>query len=564
MREAEIFGFLGPNGAGKSTTIRLLLGFLHATSGRAEVLGLDIARESEAIRRRTGYLPGGIAFYDNMTGAEQLRYLASLGGHAAPLRDELIERMELSQRDLRRQIRDYSRGMRQKIGIVQAFQDDPELAILDEPTEGLDPLMQRSFYEILEDRRRAGRTIFFSSHILSEVERVCDRVAIVRKGELVALTDVAELLGRRRRRVELRFAGSPPQLAGVPGISDVYVHDDVLTCQLEGDPGPLLSGATGGAGDGPADRAGAPRGGVHGVLRPGRRGRRRWRAGSWAGSGGVNVALFRQAWAANAVRLVVIAAGLVLMGVVMPVMYAAFGQEVGEFVESVPLLAQFSNFGGGDLFSLTGAVAMGFSHPFTLLLIGIMAIAFPALAIAGERDKGTLEVTLSRPISRHGLYLTLFLAGTLFVGAADRGPGRGHRGHHGAGGVRGRGSTRLSGPAVVGRYAAVVAFMALAFAVSVGSDRAGPAIGIPAVFVLLNYLAFAIGSIWPDMRWLQDYSMFNLLKARDILNGGVAPSDLIVMALFAAVFIGLAWYRFPRRDSAGSRVGATGTAELGG
>ena len=148
--------------------------------------------------------------------------------------------MELSQRDLRRQIRDYSRGMRQKIGIVQAFQDDPELAILDEPTEGLDPLMQRSFYEILEDRRRAGRTIFFSSHILSEVERVCDRVAIVRKGELVALTDVAELLGRRRRRVELRFAGSPPQLAGVPGISDVHLHDDVLTCQLEGDPGPLL------------------------------------------------------------------------------------------------------------------------------------------------------------------------------------------------------------------------------------------------------------------------------------------------------------------------------------
>jgi ABC-2 type transport system ATP-binding protein len=240
VQEAEIFGFLGPNGAGKSTAIRLLLGFLHATSGRAEVLGLDIASQSEDIRRRTGYLPGGIAFYDNMTGAEQLRYLASLGGHAAPLRDELIERMELSQRDLRRQIRDYSRGMRQKIGIVQAFQDDPELAILDEPTEGLDPLMQRSFYEILEDRRRAGRTIFFSSHILSEVERVCDRVAIVRKGELVALTDVAELLGRRRRRVELRFAGTPPQLGGVPGISDVHLHDDVLTCQLEGDPGPLL------------------------------------------------------------------------------------------------------------------------------------------------------------------------------------------------------------------------------------------------------------------------------------------------------------------------------------
>lgn len=241
VREAEIFGFLGPNGAGKSTAIRLLLGFLHATSGGAEVLGHDIARESEAIRRRTGYLPGGIAFYDGMTGAEQLRYLAALSGRPAPLRDELVERMELSQRDLRRQIRDYSRGMRQKIGIIQAFQNDPELAILDEPTEGLDPLMQRSFYEILEDRRRAGRTIFFSSHILSEVERVCDRVAIVRKGELVALTDIAELLSRRRRRVELRFDGHAPSLDGVPGISDVHVHDDLLTCQLEGEPGPLLA-----------------------------------------------------------------------------------------------------------------------------------------------------------------------------------------------------------------------------------------------------------------------------------------------------------------------------------
>ncbi len=245
VQEAEIFGFLGPNGAGKSTAIRLLLGYLHATSGGAEVLGHDIASDSEQIRRRTGYLPGGIAFYDSMSGAEQLDYLAALSGRPAPLRDDLVQRMELSQRDLRRQIRDYSRGMRQKIGIIQAFQNDPELAILDEPTEGLDPLMQRSFYEILEDRKRAGRTIFFSSHILSEVERVCDRVAIVRKGELVALTDVADLLSRRRRRVELRFSGQAPTLDRVPGISDVQLHDGDLTCQLEGDPRPLLTALQG-------------------------------------------------------------------------------------------------------------------------------------------------------------------------------------------------------------------------------------------------------------------------------------------------------------------------------
>ena len=247
VAEGEIFGFLGPNGAGKSTAIRLLLGYLHPTAGSATVLGRDVATDNEEIRRRTGYLPGGIAFYDSMSGSEQLKYLAALDGRPAPLRDELIDRLELSRRDLGRQIRDYSRGMRQKVGIIQAFQSDPELAILDEPTEGLDPLMQRAFYEIVEDRQHAGRTVFFSSHVLSEVERVCDRVAIVRKGRLVALNDIGELLKRRRRRVEVRFEGLAPTLEGVPGLSEIRSHEGLLTCQLEGDPGPLvaaLAGAT--------------------------------------------------------------------------------------------------------------------------------------------------------------------------------------------------------------------------------------------------------------------------------------------------------------------------------
>jgi ABC-2 type transport system ATP-binding protein len=241
VHEGEIFGFLGPNGAGKSTTIRLLLGYLHPSAGSATVLGRDITTDNEEIRRRTGYLPGGIAFYDAMSGSQQLDYLSRLDGQASPLRDELVERMELSKRDLSRPIRDYSRGMRQKIGIIQAFQADPELAVLDEPTEGLDPLMQRAFYEIVEARKRAGRTIFFSSHVLSEVERVCDRVAIIRSGELVALTDITELLDRRRRQVEIRLAGPAPTLEGVSGVTDVHIHDGVLTCQLEGDPGPLLA-----------------------------------------------------------------------------------------------------------------------------------------------------------------------------------------------------------------------------------------------------------------------------------------------------------------------------------
>src|SRR3954447_11354775 len=205
--EGEIFGFLGPNGAGKSTTIRLLLGFLHPTAGSGRVLGLDIVRDSVAIRRRTGYLPGGIALYDSLTGEALLDYLARLSDRPPVRRADLCDRLELSRQTLRRKVRDYSRGMRQKIGIVQALQHDPELAILDEPSEGLDPLMQRAFYDILDRLKAAGRTVFFSSHVLSEVERVCDRVAIIRRGRLVAVEDVASMLARARRQGVLRVEG---------------------------------------------------------------------------------------------------------------------------------------------------------------------------------------------------------------------------------------------------------------------------------------------------------------------------------------------------------------------
>jgi ABC-2 type transport system ATP-binding protein len=241
VREGEIFGFLGPNGSGKSTTIRLLLGFLHPTAGSGRVLGLDTVRDSVAIRRRLGYLPSGIALYDTLTGEQVLDYLGELSGRPSSRRAELCDRLELPSRTLKRLVRDYSRGMRQKVGIVQALQHDPELAILDEPTEGLDPLMQRSFYEILDSLKAAGRTIFFSSHVLSEVERVCDRVAIVRAGRLVALEETAALLARRKRNVVIRFSGPSPRLDEVPGITNVEHGDGYLTCRVEGNLRPFLA-----------------------------------------------------------------------------------------------------------------------------------------------------------------------------------------------------------------------------------------------------------------------------------------------------------------------------------
>jgi ABC-2 type transport system ATP-binding protein len=235
VRPGEIFGFLGPNGAGKSTMIRTLLGFLHPTRGTATVLGLDVVADSVEIRRRTGYLPGGIALYDALSGADALEYLAALQDQGSSMREELCERLQMPASVLRRKVRDYSRGMRQKIGVIQAFQHDPELSILDEPTEGLDPLMQHAFYALMDDQQAKGRTIFFSSHVLSEVERVCDRVAIIRSGHLMALQNVEELLARRKKKVELRWRGAAPDLSGIPGLADVEVKGDRLRATLLGD-----------------------------------------------------------------------------------------------------------------------------------------------------------------------------------------------------------------------------------------------------------------------------------------------------------------------------------------
>jgi ABC-2 type transport system ATP-binding protein len=240
VQAGEIFGFLGPNGAGKSTLIRTLLGYLHPTAGGATVLGLDIVSGSVDIRRRVGYLPGGISLYDSLSGADALDYLNDLQGRPATRRDELCERLQMPPSVLKRRVRDYSRGMRQKIGVIQALQHDPELAILDEPTEGLDPLMQHAFYAIMDDLRQDGRTIFFSSHVLSEVERICDRVAIIRAGHLMVVQHVDELLARRKRTIHLRWRDGTPDLSSVPGLADVVVQGEQVSATLLGDVAPFV------------------------------------------------------------------------------------------------------------------------------------------------------------------------------------------------------------------------------------------------------------------------------------------------------------------------------------
>ncbi len=230
VRPGEIFGFLGPNGAGKSTTIRALLDLIRPTSGQAQVLGMDAQRDSVAVRAVVGYLPGEASFYEELSGIAFLDLLAQVGNRPAELRAGLLERLDL---DASRRIARYSRGMKQKLAVVAALQHDPEVLILDEPTSGLDPLVQQEFYAILREFSVKGRTVFFSSHVLSEVERLCDRVAVIREGRIVTVDEIAELREKMVRRMTVTFAGPvPAEQIAVAGTSVVETVGNTVTLNV--------------------------------------------------------------------------------------------------------------------------------------------------------------------------------------------------------------------------------------------------------------------------------------------------------------------------------------------
>jgi ABC-2 type transport system ATP-binding protein len=206
VAEGEVFGFLGPNGAGKTTTIRLLLGLIRPDSGEGTVLGHPVGARGVAWRGDIGFLPGDMAFWPRLSGADTLDFLAGLSGRPPAGRAQLLERLGLAAPELARHVHTYSDGMKQKLGLVQALQCEPRLALLDEPTKGLDPLVQQAFYEIVTDMRKTGATVFLSSHVLPEVERVCDRVAMLRAGAVVSVGDVETLRRAERRRVIADFS----------------------------------------------------------------------------------------------------------------------------------------------------------------------------------------------------------------------------------------------------------------------------------------------------------------------------------------------------------------------
>jgi ABC-2 type transport system ATP-binding protein len=233
VEQGEIFGFLGPNGAGKTTTIRCMLDVIRPTSGTLSVLGLDAQRDKMELHQRIGYLPGDVRLPGQMTGKQVIDYFSRLQGLEPVLLNDLVARFDV---EMKRPLKSYSKGMRQKIGVVLAFMCDPEVLILDEPTSGLDPLLQRTFNEFLLQEQARGKTIFMSSHIMSDVEKVCHRVAVIRQGEIVTIEEVERLRQKAGQRVTVEFGDpvSADELARMPGVSMVTSHNSAYHFNVSG------------------------------------------------------------------------------------------------------------------------------------------------------------------------------------------------------------------------------------------------------------------------------------------------------------------------------------------
>ncbi len=239
----EIFGYLGPNGAGKTTTIRILLDLIRPTAGRATIFGLDVHRDSVRLHQRLGNLPGELALWEHLTGWELVRYLGGLrGGVDERYVGELAERLDL---DMTRKVKTYSSGMKRKLGLIQALMHRPDLLILDEPTNGLDPLVQQTFYKLMDEVRDEGRTVFMSSHNLPEVEHICDRVGILRQGHLKAVERIGDLKKVRFRWMTLRTDDhvDPAAFEALEGVSDVTTHNGTVRFKVSGELDPVIKTA---------------------------------------------------------------------------------------------------------------------------------------------------------------------------------------------------------------------------------------------------------------------------------------------------------------------------------
>lgn len=238
VQEGEVFGFLGPNGAGKTTLIRTMLGFMHPQSGNINLLGMNALTQSRAIRARVGYLPSDPALYDFLSGQQNLDFALAVRGIKNRSRvKELADRLEI---DLKRRLKTLSRGNKQKVAIIATLAHDPDLIILDEPTSGLDPLVQEIFNSLIREEQARGKTVFMSSHVLSEVESLCDRVGVIRDGQIVTVDHVENLKKQRVKHVAVEFREAAPDLRSVAGVKDLQIEGRKVRFTFHGAIAPLL------------------------------------------------------------------------------------------------------------------------------------------------------------------------------------------------------------------------------------------------------------------------------------------------------------------------------------
>ncbi|MDZ7733269.1 MAG: ATP-binding cassette domain-containing protein [Acidimicrobiia bacterium] len=391
VRPGEVFGFLGPNGAGKTTLIRVLLDLLRPTSGHARVLGLDPRLDGPTVRSRVAYLPRVTSrSYERLTGLEHLRWLGELAGGVDDRRiHETAEHFGL---DLSRPIGQLSKGNRQKVGLCQVLMRDAELLVMDEPTGGLDPLVQHAFQDAVREIAAAGRTVFLSSHVLDEVQELTDRVAIIREGRIVAVRAVEEMRAESVRRLTVRFGRVPGDdavaaVATLEGVRDLVATDSSLSFTLDGSIDPLIKRLAAYEVEDLVERTGRPRRGVPHLLR----GRV------------VNLAIARREVLDRARGLVAWTCGFVFLLAVTIATYPSLRDEpgIGHFEEEIP--DALRAFTGGEEFDFTSAPGLVNSRLLAFLLpllVLVYVIGYGSRLVAGEHQQGRLDLVLSYPVTR--------------------------------------------------------------------------------------------------------------------------------------------------------------------
>ncbi len=403
----EVFGFLGPNGAGKSTAIRTLLDFQRPTSGTAEVLGLDSRRDSVAIHRRVGYLPGDLRLFDTMTGAHHVGWFSrARGGHDEALTATLVERFDI---DLERPVNQLSKGNRQKVGLLLAFMHRPELLILDEPTSGLDPLVQAEFELLLRETVDDGRTVLLSSHSLDEVQRVADRVAIIREGELVVTDTVESLRAKAPRVMTLTFPQpvDPGRFRALPEVSHVEARGSSLEVGLARRHRPGAHGRGRTRGDRPLGSPRQPRRAVP-LLLPG-------------GRPAVIGEITALDLASRRRSLIAYSAGMAIYVVIIVALYPSFKDQtsLNDFTTNQQGLAALFGI-SGSLTTPTGWMSANIYANFLPLILLMLTIGYGAWCLAGQEHDGRLELVMSLPFTRTRVVLEkvvtmVILAGVLSI-----------------------------------------------------------------------------------------------------------------------------------------------------